>query len=532
MVAVPEAAADPNAPDVVVVGGGIAGITVAVAAAQRGLSVVLLEQGPRLGGRARSWKDPTTGDPIPIGPHMVLDIYPNLWKLLEILGTRDKIVWQEDEKLFMTWVQGTKETEVRYAPLPAPLSYSRTLLNMIRDFPDIEQADCQANVAITLYAFRLTEEELLALDNESGLSILQRFNVTERFIDHFWAFVSHAIFNVPLAEVSACALLRFYRILVGSSKMQIGFSGVGLGDLFTPAERVLTELGAKVRLRTKVDSLVTMSDNVRKCEGVVLESGEVLRPRVGVVVTLPAYQLSSLLRKEWLLASPQLSGAADMKPCAYVCIYFWFDRKLTTKKFWARAFTEDSLTCDWYDFSNIYLGWEGRPSFIGVNMIDTNCREVGRLSDEEVVEGCMKELCEYLPHARDAKLLHTQVTRVACAIHRPIVGTEKSRVRPGACPGVDGLFIAGDWTATELPYCMDSAASAGWMCSEDLLHAAEARGCTITGSKDLRVPLPDIDLTAKALGYLDAFRPLNIWFSGLRGRGRTRVAPPAVVSKL
>jgi len=522
-----DASPDGQAPDVVVVGGGIAGITVAVAAAQRGLKVALLESGPRLGGRARSWNDPKTGDPVPIGPHMVLDCYPNLWKLLEILGTRDKIVWQEDPKLFMTWTEGTKETEVRYSPLPAPFAYSGTLLNMIRDFPEIEQADCQANVAVTLYALNITEEELLELDSESGLSLLQRFNVTERFIDRFWAFVAHAIFNVPLAELSACALLRFYRLLVGSSQMQIGFSGIGLGKLFEPAEHVLKQLGADVRFRTKVTKLVGTE---QKCDEVVLESGEVLRPRLGVVVTLPAYQLSTLLHKEWLLASPQLTAAANMKPCAYVCIYFWFDKKLTDKKFWARTFTEESLTCDWYDFSNIYLGWEGRPSFIGVNMIDTDCREAGRLSDEQVIKGCMDELCEYLPQARHAKLLHTQVTRVACAIHRPVPGTERARPPPGRCAGVEKLFLAGDWTATELPYCMDSAARAGWLAAESVLRAAEEQGIQTTGTEDLRVPLVDIDLTAKILGRFDALRPLNVWFAGLRGRGRTR--SPQSSSKL
>jgi len=287
--------------------------------------------------------------------------------------------------------------------------------------------------------------------------LLRRFNVTERFIKRFFAFLAHAIFNVPIEELSACAMLRFHKVLTGTSLMKIGFANCGLGDLYTPAEGVLKDLGVTVRLRTKAVSLL---GSERQCDGVELESGEVLRPRVGVVMTLPAFTMDTLLRKEWL-ASPSILAATQLKPCAYIAVYFWFDKKLTDKDFWARTFSEDSLTCDWYDFSNIYAGWEGKPSFIGVNLIDTNSRSVGKLTDEEVLDGCFKELCEYLPGAREAKILHTQVTRVPCAIHRPVVGTERARLPPGRSDFVKGLFFAGDWTATELPYCMESAANAG-----------------------------------------------------------------------
>lgn len=502
-----------DTPDVVVIGGGIAGIVAALAAAKRGLKVTLLEKGPRLAGRARSWLDPKMKDPVPIGPHIFVDIYHGVFKLLEELGTSHKVVWQKDPACFMTWVEGQRETEIRYATsLPAPFSFSPGLLNLIKFFPEIEQADVQSTVAITLYAFKLSEAEMLELDNETATSVLRRFNVTERFINVFFTFVAHSIFNVPLEELSGCALLRFYRVLVGTSSLRIGFPDCGLGDLFTPAEQVLKDLGADVRLRTRVASL---EGSKSSCDGVVLESGEVLRPRVGVVSTLPAYHMTDLLHKEWL-GNPQLRAATEMKPCSYICIYFWFDRKLTKRDFWARTFQEESLTCDWYDFSNIYADWGDRPSFIGTNMIDTDVRDAGKLTDEEILDGVFKELCEYLPEARDAKILHTQITHVPCAIHRPVVGTEKARVTPGRFADVNGLFFAGDWCATEMPYCMDSAARAGWTCAESILKEAEAKGVKTQGSTGLRVPVPDIDTIPRMLSTFDVFRPLSLLLTEAR----------------
>ena len=47
--------------EVIVIGGGLAGLAASVALAQAGVKVVLLESRPRLGGRASSFEDAATG---------------------------------------------------------------------------------------------------------------------------------------------------------------------------------------------------------------------------------------------------------------------------------------------------------------------------------------------------------------------------------------------------------------------------------------------------------------------------------------
>ena len=51
-----------EANDVAVIGGGFAGLSAAVALAERGFRVALLERKPALGGRAYSFEDSETGD--------------------------------------------------------------------------------------------------------------------------------------------------------------------------------------------------------------------------------------------------------------------------------------------------------------------------------------------------------------------------------------------------------------------------------------------------------------------------------------
>ncbi len=63
--------------DVVIAGGGLAGLTCAVGLLGSGLRVLVIEREPILGGRARSWADPATGDPVAVGPHIFISEYPN-----------------------------------------------------------------------------------------------------------------------------------------------------------------------------------------------------------------------------------------------------------------------------------------------------------------------------------------------------------------------------------------------------------------------------------------------------------------------
>ena len=61
--------------DVLVIGGGFAGLAAARALAADGRRVTVLEKRPVLGGRAYSYTDPTTGETIDNGQHAMMGCY-------------------------------------------------------------------------------------------------------------------------------------------------------------------------------------------------------------------------------------------------------------------------------------------------------------------------------------------------------------------------------------------------------------------------------------------------------------------------
>ncbi len=442
--------------DVLIVGGGLAGVTTAIGLSRQGVDVTLVEKAPRLGGRAQSWIDETTGDPVHIGPHILLSVYPNMFELLDILGTRDKIIWQDDH--FLTLADGDEAIVTEQWPLPAPLHFLPTAVTDERQ----SWTEKFSNIPVTLYAMQMQEEDVLRLDSINAYAFLRRMGVSKKVIDDFWSFACMAIMNVPIEVCSAGALLRFYKRFIGHSGFCFGFPDGGLGDLFAPqAMEMLERQGQDVLLETEAVELLGDSEHVT---GALLEDGRRIEAK-HTVIALPPHQLRPLARQPWFDRYELFADLVHFQPCPYISNFIWFDQKLTDLKMWARVHCSNDLNCDFYDLSNIHTGWEDRPSLITSNII--YCKRAEAMSDEEIIEATVAEIAEFLPEASMDGVEHFVVNRIPMAIHCPFPGTERRRA-PVNTP-IDGLWLAGDWTRTGLPSSMESACMSGWMVAERLL---------------------------------------------------------------
>jgi isorenieratene synthase len=132
-------ASDSSPPPVIIIGGGLAGLAAAHTLAERGLSPLLLEAAPRLGGRiagaetvtvehaGRSWAFPAEH-----GIHGVWGQYRNLRALLGRVGLLDSLVPAKREE----WLHGEggrvlraeAGSAVRRGWLPAPFHYLALLV--------------------------------------------------------------------------------------------------------------------------------------------------------------------------------------------------------------------------------------------------------------------------------------------------------------------------------------------------------------------------------------------------------------------
>src|SRR5262245_5492611 len=107
-------------PDVVVVGGGCAGLGAGVRLAARGRRVLVLEARARLGGRATAFADSATGDVVDNGQHVLLGCYSATFEFLREIGATNHVRLQPNLSVSMIDREG-RRSRLDCPSLPPPL---------------------------------------------------------------------------------------------------------------------------------------------------------------------------------------------------------------------------------------------------------------------------------------------------------------------------------------------------------------------------------------------------------------------------
>ena len=90
------------------------------------------------------------------------------------------------------------------------------------------------------------------------------------------------------------------------------------------------------------------------------------------------------------------------------------------------------------------------------------------MTDAHIIEATLRELAEFCPAARAVQPRHARVHRIPLTVPCPEPGFEA--LRPMAnVDALPGLFLAGDWTRTDVPVSMESAVRSGRLAAEALL---------------------------------------------------------------
>jgi uncharacterized protein with NAD-binding domain and iron-sulfur cluster len=477
------------AKDVLIAGGGVAGLACALALSDIGLRVEVFERDERLGGRASSWTDAHTGDVIDIGPHVVTTEHRNWLAMLRRLGNEGEVCWQPQP--LITLFDGGKRLPMHASRLPTPF---HALPNLRQALRCVGWRDLLSNARVAWLAARMNEADSMALDAIDALRFLRRHGVTPRFIDWFWASSTLALLNVPLKHCSAGALMRMFRLLMGRSGYHFGFPKLGLSQMVAePAARAIEAQGGSVRRNAEVRRLLFHDG---RFAGFVLADGSEVHAK-RAVLALPPDALAQL-------EMPWLPPAVHrFEPSPYVCTMLWFDRRVTHDRFWARVWSPRDLNTDFYDLANIRGAPADAPSLIASNAI--HAHEAFGWTDDRIVSQTRKELADYAPAARDAVLRHAVVHRVPMAIPCPLPGSES--LRPDNATPLHGVWLAGDWTRTALPASMESAARSGHLAAERIAADMGRRLAVVQPLPDttgiaalLRLTLPRPSLGLAALG--------------------------------
>ena len=432
--------------DVVVVGGGLAGLATMAALAGTGVGVTLVEWRPYVGGRAYSYELPAVGEVID-SQHVVLGCCTNIVDMMERAGGAEAIRWF-DEMVFLE--PGGRRSVLQPSGMPAPMQQTMSLLRA----PMLGLRD-KLGVARGLMDFLRGYPED---DTESVRSWLERTGQTERAVRHFWEPVILATLNDSFERCSLKYAGKVFHeaFLKSAAAGRMGIPTKPLSEFYLPVARRAEEQGAEVRLRTAVEGLERDGTGWR----VRLAGGEVLEA-VAVVLATDFRRTCELLTGAGVGEAVQ-AGAGQMEVAPITGIHLWFDREFTDDVHAALLDTR----VQWMFHKSRIRGWgPERGSYLEL-VISGSFAEL-KMSREQILESALRELRSFYPAMAGARLVKYAVLKEARATFSVAPGMDSAR--PGQRTGVPGLFVAGDWTKTEWPSTMEGAVRSGRLAAGEVV---------------------------------------------------------------
>ena len=438
---------------VIVVGGGLAGITAALDCARGGASVTLLESRGRLGGAAYSFtREGLVADN---GQHVFLRCCTAYRELLTRLDATDMVTLQARLSIPVL-APGGQLAWLRRSGLPAPLhlasSLARYRLLSLRD---------RAGVALATQALRAVDPDDPAADARSFGDWLAEHRQGPEAIEAMWSLIGRPTLNLEPGDASLAQAAYVFQVglLHDKASADLGYASVPLSAIHDRAARAaLDRAGVEVRLRCGVTAISPAAGAFR-----VEANAAPTRDADAVVVAVPHDRAARLLPAA---AGVDAAGLARLGRSAIVNIHIVYDRRVLEHACAAGVRSPVQWMFDRTAGAGLDHG-----QYLAISLSAAGAD--ASASVEDLRARYLPALAELVPAAREARVESFFVTRDHAATFRAAPGTRA--LRPGPRTRLAGLVLAGSWTDTGWPATMEGAVRSGHAAAEVALAALAAR---------------------------------------------------------
>lgn len=475
----------------VVVGGGLAGITAAIALAEAKIPVTVLEARPWLGGA--TWSFIRRGLTIDNGQHAFPRCFTSYRALLARLGVTGSIRIQD--RLDLTAFTGDRQLRLRRSGWPAPLHLGRVAAGY-RTLSMVER------LGVVQAAMTMWLSDVSGRSDGSMADWLGRHRQDEHARRELWDMFLVPILNaaVEQADVGTAADVISAMLLSGRDQADLGVPTVPLRDLHgVPAVALLARLGAEVRVNAPVISIKCERGGryrvqVGPAPGAAqqtqlplgLDDPDVISA-VGVVLAVPPWFAAPLVPAELSALTARWDA---FEPSPVVSLHVMYNSRVTRLPFAVSTGSAMRWITDRSQAAGLQSGQylaAAIPAAGGyVDMPAGKLREL-----------FLPEIERLFPAAGDARVDDFFVTRERRATFMPVPGSRL--MRPDQATRLGSFALAGAWTSTGWPDTMEGAVRSGMLAAESVMEALRTGGfhsVRIIRQRpaDVPVAVPDADV--------------------------------------
>ena len=420
-------------PDVIVIGGGLAGLAATSALTDAGYHVRLFESKPFLGGRATSF--PLTApdgsvETIDNCQHILLGCCVNLMDFYRRLGVAGQIRFHRRYNFIEP---GGRVSQLGAA---SPSGLLRVPFLSLLD---------KLSIARAMWALR-RERTRTDLDQITMLDWLRQHHQTPRSVARFWRPVLVSALNEEPEYLAAAHGFQVLRLgfLAGPQAAAMGIPEVPLARLYG-LDAWARHPSVQIHAPAPVRRLVVEDGFVR---GVEAEGR--LHQADYYVCALPFHRVAAVALELHLDLAPFI-------PSPITGIHLWFDRPVTDLPYAALL----DRTIQWF-----FNKSGGRY----LQLVVSASPHLIEMSRGDIIGMALGELSEFLPRLSAARLEKAHVVKEVNATFSARPGLEACR--PGAVGRLRNLFLAGDWTRSGWPATMEGAVRSGYLAAEALTAAS------------------------------------------------------------
>ncbi len=418
---------------VAVIGGGWAGCAAAVELAQSGWRVSLLEAARTLGGRARRVE--IDGKPLDNGQHILLGAYTESLRLMRQVGIDTNTALLR-LPLQMRYPPDTGGMDFVASRLPAPLHLLSALLRAKGLTTEDKLALARFTTSARWMGWRLNEDCTV-------LEMLDRLDQTPRLYGLLWRPLCIAALNTPPDRASAQVFMNVLRDSIGArraaSDMLIPI--IDLSALFADraAEFVLRHEG-KLELGRFVRTLARIGTGWQ-VDGETFDA---------VVVATPPGPAAALLEG---IADTSLMTQFEYEPITSCYLQYPPETRLFNPFY---ALIDHPEAGKWGQF--VFDRGQLDTTQAGLLAVVVSASgDAIALGKDALAIAVAAQLAKEFKRLELAQPLSVQVI----SERRATLACTPNLVRPGNDIGIDGLVIAGDYTASDYPATLETAVRSG-----------------------------------------------------------------------
>lgn len=425
---------------VLILGGGVAGLTAALYLSARGHAVTVIEQAAHVGGRLCQ-----------APPPLLLEAHHATWSLLNRLGKDVATRRLRHTPLEFLQSNGARR-QFLHLPLPSPLN---TLLGTTL-FQGLSLRDRWHLLSF----LERTWEQDPPLPNDLDLRVadewLASIGQSEQARRGVWNCLARLLLGAALSQVSAGLFMRTLRrcFLTGAKATKLILPSHGPDSfILAPLKAQLDTMGVQFRLNTTASQLHFDRDRVARVESA---------DRAGLtadwyIAALPRHHLTPLLPERIMTHYAYFQQLSRLSESPLVIVRLHLDQAIEQ----TQLVLLEQHTFHWMIR---HPDEELHEQAAVVWALAVEAPDLLTQSNEALIRLALKDMEAAFPATLAPRLIEAEVVRQPQGYLTPKPATQQCRPLPNS--PFPNFFVAGDWTDTGWPANLESAILSGQRCAE------------------------------------------------------------------